>query len=149
MVWNRVKFPNMAITFMGKNARTRLRDNQYVFRVEPNYTKHEIKEYLTKVYDLPVLKVNTMNYEGALALSLSKCTSGRLTLLYGCGHRQIQARIPWPSRVQGEGFQEGHCDDQGIDRASEWSRLQDDCVRRTHVISNPPFQLYCPVILSL
>lgn len=70
MVWNRVKFPNMAITFMGKNARTRLRDNQYVFRVEPNYTKHEIKEYLTKVYDLPVLKVNTMNYEGALSLSL-------------------------------------------------------------------------------
>ena len=64
MVWNRVKFPNMAITFMGKNARTRLRDNQYVFRVEPHYTKHEIKEYLTKVYDLPVTKVNTMNYEG-------------------------------------------------------------------------------------
>ncbi|GMF66278.1 unnamed protein product [Phytophthora lilii] len=65
MVWNRVKFPNMAVTFMGKNARTRLRDNQFVFRVEPHYTKHEIKEYLTKVYDLPVAKVNTMNYEGA------------------------------------------------------------------------------------
>ena len=27
-------------------------------------TKHEIKEYLTKIYDLPVKKVNTMNYEG-------------------------------------------------------------------------------------
>lgn len=64
MVWNRVKFPNMAVTFMGKNARTRLRDNQYVFRVEPNYTKNDIKEYLTKVYNLPVAKVNTMNYEG-------------------------------------------------------------------------------------
>lgn len=68
MVWNRVKFPNMAVTFMGKNARTRLRDNQFVFRVEPHYTKHEIKEYLTKVYDLPVAKVNTMNYEGASAV---------------------------------------------------------------------------------
>ncbi|TYZ63434.1 hypothetical protein PybrP1_007293 [[Pythium] brassicae (nom. inval.)] len=64
MVWNRIKFPNMAVTFMGKNARTRLRENQYVFRVEPNYTKHDIKEYLTKVYGLPVIKVNTMNYEG-------------------------------------------------------------------------------------
>ncbi|KAJ8544460.1 hypothetical protein ON010_g11805 [Phytophthora cinnamomi] len=60
----------MAVTFMGKNARTRLRDNQFVFRVEPHYTKHEIKEYLTKVYDLPVAKVNTMNYEGASACSL-------------------------------------------------------------------------------
>jgi len=27
-------------------------------------TKHEIKEYLTKIYNLPVRKVNTMNYEG-------------------------------------------------------------------------------------
>lgn len=27
-------------------------------------TKHEIKEYLTKIYDLPVKKVNTMNYLG-------------------------------------------------------------------------------------
>lgn len=74
MVWNRLKFPNMAITFMGKNARTRLRDNQYVFRVEPNYTKHEIKEYLTKVYNLPVLKVNTMNYEGASVYRYGWCS---------------------------------------------------------------------------
>lgn len=78
MVWNRLKFPNMAITFMGKNARTRLRDNQYVFRVEPNYTKHDIKEYLTKVYNLPVVKVNTMNYEGAhvhVSIGLLVCSS--------------------------------------------------------------------------
>lgn len=27
-------------------------------------TKHEIKEYLTKIYELPVKKVNTMNYLG-------------------------------------------------------------------------------------
>ncbi|GMF15979.1 unnamed protein product [Phytophthora fragariaefolia] len=76
MVWNRVKFPNMAVTFMGKNARTRLRDNQFVFRVEPHYTKHEIKEYLTKVYDLPVAKVNTMNYEGAWAAAVSMAMEG-------------------------------------------------------------------------
>lgn len=76
MVWNVLKFPNMAITFMGKNARTRLRDNQYVFRVEPNYTKHDIKEYLTKVYGLPVVKVNTMNYEGACAHYAMMCVCG-------------------------------------------------------------------------
>lgn len=27
-------------------------------------TKHEIKEYLQKIYQLPVLKVRTMNYAG-------------------------------------------------------------------------------------
>lgn len=27
-------------------------------------TKHEIKEHLTKIYDLPVKSVNTMNYQG-------------------------------------------------------------------------------------
>jgi hypothetical protein len=73
MTWSRIRFPNMAITFMGKNTRTRLRDNQYVFRVEPHYTKHDIKEYLTKVYNLPVAKVNTMNYEGACAVSVCAC----------------------------------------------------------------------------
>ncbi|CCI10101.1 unnamed protein product [Albugo candida] len=64
MVWNRLRFPNMAITFMGKNPRNKSHSNQYVFRTEPNYTKHDIKEYLTKVYNLPVIKVATMNYEG-------------------------------------------------------------------------------------
>lgn len=35
-----------------------------VFRVLPRMTKHEIKEYLTKIYELPVRKVNTMIYLG-------------------------------------------------------------------------------------
>eukprot|EP00542_Grammatophora_oceanica_P021787 CAMPEP_0194053964 /NCGR_PEP_ID=MMETSP0009_2-20130614/51973_1 /TAXON_ID=210454 /ORGANISM="Grammatophora oceanica, Strain CCMP 410" /LENGTH=108 /DNA_ID=CAMNT_0038702293 /DNA_START=8 /DNA_END=334 /DNA_ORIENTATION=+ len=35
-----------------------------VFRVLPSMTKWEIKEYLQKIYDLPVAKVNTMNYQG-------------------------------------------------------------------------------------
>lgn len=34
------------------------------FRVLPRMTKHEIKEYLTKIYGLPVRKVSTMNYLG-------------------------------------------------------------------------------------
>ena len=37
-----------------------------VFRVDPKMTKHEIKEYLGKIYDLPVKKVNTANYDGKL-----------------------------------------------------------------------------------
>eukprot|EP00588_Corethron_pennatum_P014816 CAMPEP_0194279638 /NCGR_PEP_ID=MMETSP0169-20130528/14044_1 /TAXON_ID=218684 /ORGANISM="Corethron pennatum, Strain L29A3" /LENGTH=92 /DNA_ID=CAMNT_0039024087 /DNA_START=114 /DNA_END=392 /DNA_ORIENTATION=- len=35
-----------------------------VFRVLPRMTKHEVKEYLTKIYKLPVVKVNTVNYDG-------------------------------------------------------------------------------------
>ena len=35
-------------------------------------TKHEIKEYLTKIYNLPVKKVNTMNYEGKRKRVLSR-----------------------------------------------------------------------------
>lgn len=35
-----------------------------IFRVLPRMTKHEIKEYLTKIYKLPVKKINTANYTG-------------------------------------------------------------------------------------
>ena len=35
-----------------------------VFRVLPKMTKHEVKEYLTKIYDLPVVQVRTQNYLG-------------------------------------------------------------------------------------
>jgi large subunit ribosomal protein L23 len=46
-----------------RNA-TATKPAQAIFRTPPRMTKHEIKEYLTKIYDLPVKKVNTMNYEG-------------------------------------------------------------------------------------
>jgi large subunit ribosomal protein L23 len=35
-----------------------------IFRVLPKMTKHEIKEYLNKIYELPVTQVRTMNYMG-------------------------------------------------------------------------------------
>ena len=38
--------------------------DKVVFHVAPSMTKHEVKEYLTKVYDVPVKRVNTMNYDG-------------------------------------------------------------------------------------
>ncbi len=40
--------------------------SEAVFRVDPKMTKPEIKEYLSKVYDLDVAKVNTVNYDGKL-----------------------------------------------------------------------------------
>jgi large subunit ribosomal protein L23 len=34
------------------------------FRILPKMTKHEVREYLTKIYDLPVKEVRTQNYLG-------------------------------------------------------------------------------------
>ena len=41
------------------------RPAQAVFRVQPEMTKHEVKEYLTKIYNLPVQRVMTANFDGA------------------------------------------------------------------------------------
>ncbi len=35
-----------------------------IFRIAPKMTKTEVREYLTKIYDLPVTQVNTINYLG-------------------------------------------------------------------------------------
>ena len=37
---------------------------EYRFRVPPYLTKIEIRDYLEKIYQLDVKKVNTVNYEG-------------------------------------------------------------------------------------
>lgn len=47
----------------GKSA-TATQPARATFRVLPRMTKHEVKEYLTKIYGLPVIKVNTQNYLG-------------------------------------------------------------------------------------
>ena len=39
---------------------------QAAFYVPPRMTKTEVKEYLTKIYEIPVLKVNTVNVLGNL-----------------------------------------------------------------------------------
>jgi len=41
------------------------RPAQAVFKVAPSMTKHEVKEHLTKIYDLPVQRVMTANFAGA------------------------------------------------------------------------------------
>ncbi|CAB9522019.1 Ribosomal protein L23 [Seminavis robusta] len=60
----RMWMPNMPITLISASDATATMPAKAVFRVLPKMTKHEIKEYLTKIYGLPVKKVNTMNYLG-------------------------------------------------------------------------------------
>lgn len=45
-----------------------------VFRVLPKMTKHEVKEYLKKIYDLPVAQVRTQNYLGKRMKMIGKRT---------------------------------------------------------------------------
>jgi large subunit ribosomal protein L23 len=45
-------------------AKSKVRPPQAVFKVPPSMTKHEVKEYLTKIYQLPVQRVMTANFAG-------------------------------------------------------------------------------------
>ena len=60
----RMWMPNMPITLISTRNATARHPARATFRVLPRMTKHEIREYLTKIYGLPVTKVNTMNYLG-------------------------------------------------------------------------------------
>jgi large subunit ribosomal protein L23 len=60
----RMWMPAMPMTLVSARNATKTHPASAVFRVLPRMTKHEIKEYLTKIYKLPVRKVNTMNYLG-------------------------------------------------------------------------------------
>jgi large subunit ribosomal protein L23 len=60
----RMWMPTMPMTMVSARPATETTPLYAIFRTPPRMTKHEIKEYLTKIYDLPVRKVNTMNYEG-------------------------------------------------------------------------------------
>lgn len=60
----RMWMPTMPLTLVSARNATPTRPAIAIFRALPKMTKHEVKEYLIKIYDLPVKKVNTMNYEG-------------------------------------------------------------------------------------
>jgi large subunit ribosomal protein L23 len=60
----RMWMPNMPITLVSARDATARNPARATFRIDPKMTKHELKEYLTKIYNLPVLKVNTSNYLG-------------------------------------------------------------------------------------
>ena len=61
---NRMWMPDMPIVLLHAEHATPDTPATAVFRVLPRMTKHEVKEYLTKIYDLPVVKVRTQNYLG-------------------------------------------------------------------------------------
>eukprot|EP00536_Pseudo-nitzschia_multiseries_P002912 jgi/Psemu1/301660/fgenesh1_kg.41_\ len=60
----RLWMPNMPMMLVSAKNATARQPARATFRVLPRMTKHEIKEYLTKIYGLPVRKVNTANYLG-------------------------------------------------------------------------------------
>jgi large subunit ribosomal protein L23 len=60
----RMWMPTMPLTMVSARNATARHPAFAIFRTVPRMTKHEIKEYLTKIYNLPVKSVNTMNYEG-------------------------------------------------------------------------------------
>ena len=60
----RMWMPTMPLTLVSARSATPTTPAYATFRTPRSMTKHEIKEYLTKIYDLPVRKVNTMNYDG-------------------------------------------------------------------------------------
>ena len=60
----RMWMPVMPMTLVAARNATPNKEAFAIFRVMPRMTKHEIKEYLTKIYKLPVTKVRTCNYLG-------------------------------------------------------------------------------------
>ena len=60
----RMWMPNMPMLLVSARNATARQPARAIFRVLPRMTKHEVKEYLTKIYGLPVRKVNTINYLG-------------------------------------------------------------------------------------
>ena len=106
----RAFFGNAAMTMMKRPSN--LPRNKVVFKVDPKMTKHEIKEYLTKLYQVDVKKVNTMIYEGNWLLdSLS-----RVLFLTQPSVLSRQAQAKWcrqnvrKARLQGAGLEESNRD---------------------------------------
>jgi large subunit ribosomal protein L23 len=60
----RMWMPSMPMLMVSAKSANGRHPATATFRVMPRMTKHEITEYLTKIYGLPVIKVNTMNYMG-------------------------------------------------------------------------------------
>ena len=53
-----VHLPEMSMTLV-RRVSARLPHNQFLFRVEPSVTKHEVREYLRAVYGCRVARVST------------------------------------------------------------------------------------------
>ncbi len=53
-----VHFPEMALTLV-RRVTAKLPHNHYLFRVDPKYTKAEVREYLEKVYNVKVANITS------------------------------------------------------------------------------------------
>mmetsp|Transcript_2769 Transcript_2769/g.2780 ORF Transcript_2769/g.2780 Transcript_2769/m.2780 type:complete len:118 (+) Transcript_2769:69-422(+) len=61
----RMFLPQMPLTLLSATEPTSASPfAKATFRILPRMTKHEVKEYLGKIYGLPVFKVNTLNFAG-------------------------------------------------------------------------------------
>ena len=69
---SRVWMPTMPMTLVSARNANVTSPATAIFRVLPEMTKHEVKEYLTKIYDLPVKAVNTINYMGKRKKAIGK-----------------------------------------------------------------------------
>jgi len=59
----RIMMPNIPMVLMHRSSK--LSPNTLVFRTTPKMTKIEIQRYFQQIYGVKVLKVNTVNVEGA------------------------------------------------------------------------------------
>ncbi len=58
----KVFFPNLFMRLIGINTTKEV--GTAALRISPKMTKTEVTEYLTKIYNIPVLKVRTANFAG-------------------------------------------------------------------------------------
>mmetsp|Transcript_14559 Transcript_14559/g.20651 ORF Transcript_14559/g.20651 Transcript_14559/m.20651 type:complete len:141 (+) Transcript_14559:107-529(+) len=64
--------PTLPLILLHATHATPTTPSTAVFRIKPQMTKHEVKEYLTKIYNLPVVNVRTQNYLGKRMKILGK-----------------------------------------------------------------------------
>mmetsp|Transcript_28200 Transcript_28200/g.44380 ORF Transcript_28200/g.44380 Transcript_28200/m.44380 type:complete len:140 (+) Transcript_28200:148-567(+) len=70
--------PTLPLILLHATHATSTSPSTAIFRIQPQMTKHEVKEYLTKIYNLPVVTVRTQNYLGKRMKII-----GKRTIAYG------------------------------------------------------------------
>ena len=67
-LYNKVYFPNTIITLMNPEQIAEKTEpmNVVKFRISPKLTRVEVGNWIEAMYDTPVRKVNTLNYEGKI-----------------------------------------------------------------------------------
>ena len=68
--------PTMLLTLV-RRVSAKLPYNHFLFRVNPQHTKAEIREYLEKVYNVKVARITTSISLGALPCQLAHCHCAR------------------------------------------------------------------------